>query len=153
MSTMQQVILIGYLGRDPETSYTQGGTAVTKFSVGVTETWNDKQSGQKQERTEWFNIETWGKLAEICGEYLHKGAQVFVRGKQRTDEYEKDGEKKRFTKCRADEVTFLKTNRSEGGGGGQSGGGQQRQTQQRPASSQQGFGSASSDDFSDDIPF
>lgn len=107
---MQSIQLIGYLGKDPETKYITNGTAVTKFSVAVTERWKSRD-GEKQERVEWFNVETWGKLAEICGEYLHKGAQIYLKGKNQTSTWDKDGETRYSTVVRADEVEFLKTDR------------------------------------------
>jgi len=118
MGSVNKVILVGNLGRDAELRYTPGGTAVSKFSVATTETWNDK-NGQRQERTEWHNIDLWGKQAETLTEYLVKGKQVYVEGRLQTDEYtDKEGVKRKSTRVRSDRVVLL------GGGGGGSRSGQ-----------------------------
>ena len=120
MGSVNKVILVGNLGRDAELRYTPGGAAVSKFSVATTEVWNDK-SGQRQERTEWHNIDLWGKQAESLSEYLVKGKQVYVEGRLQTDEYtDKEGNKRKSTKVRCDRVVLL------GGGGGGRGGGTSR---------------------------
>src|SRR5215467_4561917 len=112
MGSVNKVILVGNLGRDAELRYTPGGAAVAKFSVATTEVWNDK-AGQRQERTEWHNIDLWGKQAESLSEYLVKGKQVYVEGRLQTDEYtDKEGQKRKSTKVRCDRVVLL------GGGGG-----------------------------------
>jgi len=112
MGSVNKVILVGNLGRDAELRYTPGGAAVAKFSIATTEMWNDK-SGQRQERTEWHNIDLWGKQAETLSEYLVKGKQVYVEGRLQTDEYtDKEGTKRKSTKVRCDRVVLL------GGGGG-----------------------------------
>jgi len=105
MSSVNRVIIIGRLGRDPEVKFLQSST-VCNFSVATDESWTDKQ-GKKQSRVEWHNVVAWGKLAEICGEYLAKGRQVYVEGALKTEEYEKDGVKKYATKIIAREVVFL----------------------------------------------
>jgi single-strand DNA-binding protein len=118
MGSVNKVILVGNLGRDAELRYTPGGAAVAKFSIATTEVWNDK-GGQRQERTEWHNIDLWGKQAESLSEYLVKGKQVYVEGRLQTDEYtDKEGIKRKSTKVRCDRVVLL-----GGGGGGRSGGG------------------------------
>jgi len=122
MGSVNKVILVGNLGRDAELRYTPGGAAVAKFSIATTEVWNDK-SGQRQERTEWHNIDLWGKQAESLSEYLVKGKQVYVEGRLQTDEYnDKDGNKRKSTKVRCDKVVLL----GSGGGGGRSGAGMSR---------------------------
>jgi len=111
MGSVNKVILVGNLGRDAELRYTPSGAAVAKFSLATTEVWNDK-SGQRQERTEWHNIDLWGKPAESLSEYLTKGKQVYVEGRLQTDEYtDKEGAKRKSTKIRCDKVVLL------GGGG------------------------------------
>jgi single-strand DNA-binding protein len=117
MGSVNKVILVGNLGRDAEVRYTPGGAAVARFSIATTEVWNDK-SGQRQERTEWHNIDLWGKQAESLSEYLVKGKQVYIEGRLQTDEYtDKDGVKRKSTKVRCERVVLL------GGGGGGRGAG------------------------------
>jgi single-strand DNA-binding protein len=119
MGSVNKVILVGNLGRDAELRYTPGGAAVAKFSLATTEKWNDKSGGQ-QERTEWHNIDLWGKQAETLAEYLRKGKQVYIEGRLQTDEYtDKEGIKRKSTKVRCDRVVLLG---SAGGAGGRSGG-------------------------------
>lgn len=142
---VNKLIAIGNLGQDPDTRYIPSGAAVTTFSIAVSEQWKDKQTGETKERTEWINVEVWGKLAEICSEYLRKGSQCYVEGKLQTDSWEdKDtGQKKYRTKVRADQVQFL------GGGGSRNerAGDRQDQDGQPPRSR------AQQDEFEDDIPF
>lgn len=111
---INKVILVGNLGADPEARYTPSGTAITEIRVATSESWKDKQTGEQQERTEWHRVTFFGKLAEIAAEYLKKGAQVYVEGQIRTDEYEKDGVKRYSTKIIADEMQML-GGRQEGG--------------------------------------
>lgn len=148
---LNQAHIIGYLGRDPETRYMANGDAVTNFSVATTEKWKDKATGEQKEATEWHRITTFGKLAEISGEWLRKGSLVWVQGKITTKKYtDKDGIERYTTEIRADSMKML--------GGRQDGEGQQYQAapqrQQRQAAPQrqqpQGSGF---DDMADDIPF
>lgn len=104
---VNKVIAIGNLGKDPETRYLPSGVAVCNFSIAVSESWKDKQTGEQKERTEWINIETWGGIAEACQKYLSKGSQCYVEGKMQTDKWEKDGVTRYSTKVRADNVQFL----------------------------------------------
>jgi single-strand DNA-binding protein len=97
MPALNRVQLIGYLGREPETRFTPTGKKVTQFTLGVTERWRS-ESGELKENTEWFNIEAWGRLGEICQEYLHKGSLVYIEGRLRTDRYEEQGETRYFTR-------------------------------------------------------
>ncbi len=85
---VNKVILVGNLGKDPEVRYTSGGQAVASLRIATSRTWNDKQSGQKKEETEWHDVEVWGKQAELCGEYLSKGRQVYVEGRLKTDKWQ-----------------------------------------------------------------
>ena len=123
---INKVILVGNLGADPETRYTPSGTAITSVRLATSESWKDKQTGEQQERTEWHRVEFFGRLAEIAGEYLRKGRQVYIEGKLRTDEYEKDGVKRWSTKIIADEMQMLGT-REGAGEGGSYGGGERRE--------------------------
>jgi len=121
MAGINKVIIIGRLGNDPEVRYTPSGAAVAKFSVATSEEWKDKNTGEKKERTEWHRITAWGKLGEICGEYLAKGRQVYVEGRLQTSSYDdKDGVKRYSTEIVASDVQFLGSKES---GGGRSGGG------------------------------
>ncbi len=115
-ASVNKAIVVGNLGRDPEVRYTQSGQAVCNFSVATNERWRDK-SGQDQEQTEWHRIVTWGKLAELCGEYLAKGRTVYVEGRLQTREWtDRQGEKRFTTEINAREVQFLdRGGRSAGG--------------------------------------
>ncbi len=151
MGSVNKVILVGNLGRDAEVRYTPGGAAVAKFSIATTEVWNDK-AGQRQERTEWHNIDLWGKQAESLSEYLVKGKQVYVEGRLQTDEYtDKEGNKRKSTKVRCDRVVLL-----GGGGRGAGGGGGMRSS---GTTDDMGGGHAPSSEATsepltdDDIPF
>jgi len=105
--SVNKVIIVGRLGQDPELKYTPSGSAVCNFSVATSETWADK-SGQKQERTEWHRVVVWGKLGELCNQYLAKGRQAYVEGSLRTRSWEdKSGQKKFTTEIMASSVQFL----------------------------------------------
>lgn len=151
---INKAILVGNLGNDPETKYTQGGMAITKISLATTSVRKDKE-GNPTESTQWHRVTFFGKLGEIAGEYLRKGSQVYVEGEIRYDKYtDKEGVEKYSTDIIANEMQML-GGRSEGGGGGERSARPQRQEsapqQHRQAPAQQ---PAPSDDFSDDdIPF
>jgi single-strand DNA-binding protein len=122
MAGINKVIIVGRLGNDPEVRYTPSGSAVAKFSVATSEEWKDKTTGEKKERTEWHRITAWGKLGEICGEYLSKGRQVYVEGRLQTSSYDdKEGVKRYSTEIVASDVQFLGS--KESGGGRPAGGG------------------------------
>src|SRR6266851_2630420 len=122
MASVNKVILVGNLGKDPEVRFTPSGRAVAKFPLATTDSWMDQESG-RQERTEWHNIVVWGKQAENCGQYLAKGRQVYIEGAIRSRSYDdKEGNKRYITEIVAQRVQFL----GGGGGGGrgaQEGGG------------------------------
>ena len=99
---VNKVILVGTCGQDPEVRYLPNGNAVTNLSLATSEQWNDKQSGQKVERTEWHRVSLFGKVAEIAGEYLRKGSQVYIEGKLQTREWEKAGIKRYTTEIIVD---------------------------------------------------
>ena len=154
---INKVILVGNLGADPETRYTPSGTAITSIRIATSESWKDKTTGEQQERTEWHRVKFFGRLAEIAGEYLKKGSQVYVEGKLRTDEYEKDGIKRYSTDVIADEMQMLG---SRGGASGGEGGGDYQKRERGPARGPQPGPAAPrnvpapSDTFEDDdIPF
>lgn len=112
--SVNKVILVGRLGQNPEVRYTPSGSAVANFSVATNEAWTDK-SGQKQERTEWHRVVVWGKLAELCNQYLQKGRQCYVEGRLQTREWtDKDGVKKYSTEVQAQTVQFLGSDRAAG---------------------------------------
>ncbi|HEY0199766.1 MAG TPA: single-stranded DNA-binding protein [Rhodanobacter sp.] len=127
---INKVILVGNLGADPEMRHTGGGTAVTTINIATSESWTDKQSGEKQERTEWHRVKLFGRLAEIAGDYLKKGRQVYIEGSLRTDKYtDKAGVERYSTDVIASEMQMLGGNEGGGGGGGASGGGQRERPQ------------------------
>jgi single-strand DNA-binding protein len=109
MAGINKVILIGKLGRDPELRYTASGKAVAKFSIATSEQWTDKEGG-KEERTEWHRIIAWGRLGEICGEYLRKGRQVYIEGRLQTRQWDdKEGNKRYTTEIVAQTMQMLDT--------------------------------------------
>lgn len=108
MASLNKVILIGNLGGDPEVRYTQGGQAVANFSIATNEKWTNKNTGQPEERTEWHKIVVWGKLAELCKEYLAKGRNVYVEGRLQTRKWEdKQGQTRYTTEVVGNSVLFL----------------------------------------------
>lgn len=116
---INKVILVGNLGNDPEVRYSQSGMAMTSISIATSESWKDKTSGEQQERTEWHRVKFFGRLAEIAGEYLKKGGQVYIEGKLRTDKYtDKAGVEKYSTDIIADEMQMLGSKMPGGEGGG-----------------------------------
>ena len=124
MGSVNKVILVGNLGRDAELRYTPGGAPVATLNMATTEVWNDKASGQKQEKTEWHRVILWGKSAESLSEYLTKGKQIYVEGRLQTRKWQdKDGHDKYTTEVRGDRIVLL----GGGGGGGGTGGGRPQQ--------------------------
>jgi len=118
--SVNKVILIGRLGKDPELKYTASGTPFCRFSMATDDVWNDKNSGERQERTEWHNVVVWDRLAEICNQYLTKGKLVYIEGSLQTREWDdQDGNKRRTTEVRAREMVMLGGNPGENVGGGQ----------------------------------
>ncbi|MGN6192700.1 MAG: single-stranded DNA-binding protein [Rhodanobacteraceae bacterium] len=158
---VNKVILVGNLGADPETRYSASGTAMCTIRIATTDSWKDKQTGERQERTEWHRIKFFGRLAEIAGEYLKKGRQVYIEGSLRTDKYtDKDGVERYTTDVIANEMQML-GGQGEGGGGGRGEGGdyRPRPSQARPSGGSQGGGRQSAPPpqdtgfEDDDIPF
>jgi single-strand DNA-binding protein len=108
MASLNKAILIGHLGKDPETRYMTDGAAVTNFSIATSESWKDKNSGEKKEATEWHRISVFGKLAEICGKYLKQGSLVYLEGKITTRKWkDKEGNDRYTTEIRADQMKML----------------------------------------------
>lgn len=161
MASVNKVIIVGNLGADPETRYLPSGDAVTSIRVATTDRYKDKQSGEMREATEWHSISFFGKLAEIAGQYLKKGSQVYVEGSLRTRKYtDKAGVEKYATDIRADTMQMLGSRQGMGGeGGGGGGGGYSRPAApaQRPAAAPAAAArpaaSSGFDDMDDDIPF
>ncbi|SVD90996.1 uncharacterized protein METZ01_LOCUS443850 [marine metagenome] len=115
---VNKVILIGNLGADPEVRYTPDGAPVANFNLATSESWNDRTSGEKQERTEWHRLVVWRKLAEIAGQYLKKGSKIYIEGKLQTRSWEdQSGQKRYTTEVVVNELQMLDS-RGEGGGGG-----------------------------------
>ena len=149
--SVNKVILVGRLGKDPELKYTASGTPFCRFSMATDDVWNDKTSGERQEKTEWHNVVVWDRLAEICNQYLTKGRLVYIEGSLQTREWDdQEGNKRRTTEIRAREMVMLGSGPGEGAGGGQ-----------RRAASAEGVGgsgasapaSSTSTITDDDIPF
>ena len=153
MASVNKVIIVGNLGKDPETRYAPSGDAVTNIVVATTETWKDKASGEKREATEWHRVVMFGKLAEIAGQYLKKGSQVYLEGKLKTRKWQdKDGQDRYTTEINADEMKMLGSK----GDGQQQEGQRPQQTQQRPPANTQRQPQGPAGGFSDmddDIPF
>ena len=120
--SVNKVILLGHLGADPEVRYTQGGTAVANLRIATNESYNDKTSGERVEKTEWHRVVAWGKLAEIVGQYLKKGRQVYIEGSLQTRQYQdQQGNTRYSTEIKANDLVML-GGRGEGGGGAVEGG-------------------------------
>ncbi len=154
--SVNKVILIGRLGKDPETRYMPNGEAVTNTAIATSENWKDK-SGEKQEKTEWHNLVFYRRLAEIAGEYLKKGSQIYVEGKLQTRKWQtKEGQDRYTTEIIVNEMTML---------GGKSSGGSSFEVVEKPAAASEEFSAAPAskkpapaaksnfDNFDDDIPF
>ena len=155
MASVNKVIIVGNLGRDPETRYLPSGEAVTNISVATTDTWKDKTSGEKKEATEWHRVAFFGKLAEISGEYLKKGSQVYVEGRLRTRKYQdKETGKDRYsTEIIGDRMQMLGSRAGAGearGGAGEPHGEAGAKGDAKPAAKKP---AGKFDDMEDDIPF
>lgn len=159
MASVNKVILVGHLGRDPETRYAPSGDAICNVTLATSESWKDKASGEKKEATEWHRVVFFEKLAEIAGQYLHKGSQVYVEGSLRTRKWtDNNGQERYTTEIRADEMKML-------GGKSEDSGESHQQSNQKPAQKQQNYKTPPKqpsaqggdrngfDDFDQDIPF
>ena len=146
MASVNKVILVGRLGKDPEVRYLPDGGAVCNITLATSETWKDKNTGDKQEKTEWHRVTFYRKLAEIAGEYLKKGREVYVEGRLETRKWtDKEGKQARTTEIRADKIVLL-----GGGGGGGPRPSRERQVETADSGSDLGPVDAPNDD---DIPF
>jgi single-strand DNA-binding protein len=155
---VNKVILVGTCGQDPEVRYLPNGNAVTNLSLATSEQWTDKQTGQKVEKTEWHRVSLFGKVAEIAGEYLRKGSQVYIEGKLQTREWEKDGIKRYTTEIVVDMQGTMQLLGGRPQEGDQQQSTQRQQPQQQRQQSQQSRPqqnqqAAPPDSFDDDIPF
>ena len=154
---VNKVILLGNLGADPETRYTQSGSAVTNIRMATTDTWRDRQSGEMQERTEWHRVVLFSRLAEIASEYLRKGSQCYIEGRIQTRKWQgQDGQDRYTTEVVASELRLL------GGRGGSGGGAPPKDrdsapdaswSSDEPSGSPAASSSGPSTDFDDDMPF
>ena len=145
---VNKVILVGNLGKDPEVRYMPSGSAAANVTLATSESWKDKQTGEQKDRTEWHNVVFFGRLAEIAGEYLKKGSQIYVEGSLRTRTWQdKSGNDRYTTEIVANEMQMLGSRGGSGGGGGSSNYSQEPDTSSAPSSS------GASMDFDDDIPF
>ena len=141
---INKVILVGNLGSDPEVRYTASGDAVANVNVATAESWKDKQTGEKQERTEWHRVVMFKRLGEIAGEYLKKGSQVYIEGKLQTRKWQdKNGNDRYTTEIVANDMQML----------GSRGGSASYNNESAPPAAQPATASAGADDFDDDIPF
>ncbi len=157
MASVNKVIIVGNLGRDPETRYMPSGDAMTNIAVATTDKWKDKATGEQKEATEWHRVAFFGKLAEIAGQYLKKGSQVYIEGKLRTRKWtDKDGIEKYSTEIIADTMQMLGSRQGMGGGSaamddsGYGGGAPSRAPATAGASAP---AKRTTTDFDDDIPF
>jgi len=168
MAGVNKVIIVGNLGNDPEVRYSNNGAAIANISVATSDSWKDKNTGERQERTEWHRIVMFNRLGEIAGEYLKKGSKVYIEGKLQTRKWQdQQGQDRYSTEIVADQMQMLDSRGAGGGmGGGQGGGGgyQQAPQNQFGGGQQQGGGQGQSpqqqqsapqpaNDFDDDIPF
>ena len=153
MASVNKVILLGNLGRDPETRYTTGGDAVTNLSIATSEQWKDKATGENQERTEWHSVAMFGRLAEVAAEYLRKGSKVYNEGKLRTRKWQDktDGKDRYTTEIIADDMQMLDS--KGGGSAGMPASEAPRRQSSAVADADTGGGGPPSGDFDDDIPF
>ena len=157
---INKVILIGNLGRDPETRYMPSGGAVTNLTLATSESWKDKQTGEQKENTEWHRVVFFNRLAEIAAEYLHKGSKVYIEGRLQTRKWQgQDGQDRYTTEIVANEMQMLDS-RGSSGGGGYEASPAPTSSQSQSSSPQQPVPAANkpaaqpmTDDFDDDIPF
>lgn len=151
MASVNKVILVGNLGKDPEVRYMPSGEAVTNITVATTDSWKDKNSGEKKEATEWHRVVFFRKLAEIAGQYLKKGSQVYIEGSLKTRKWQgQDGQDRYTTEIVADTMQML--GRREGGGAPEYDRGERSERPSSPAPARSAPASSVAD-FEDDIPF
>ncbi len=150
MASLNQCNFIGNLGRDPELKYMPNGDPVCNFSIACSDSWKDKNSGEKKESTEWVRLVVYGKLSEVCGQYLKKGSQVFVSTKCKTRKWtDKDGVEKYTTEFQVNDMVMLGGKPADGGQGG----GQTQQRQSAPPASAPAARQTPAANLDDDVPF
>lgn len=148
---VNKVILVGHLGQDAAVKYMPSGSAVANLSLATTEAWKDKQSGEQKEVTEWHKLTMFGRLAEIAGEYLRKGSQVYIEGRLRTRKWQdKQGQDRYTTEIHVDELRMLGGGQREGGAGDAP---SKPRQQSAPAKPREAVAAGSGEPFDDDIPF
>jgi single-strand DNA-binding protein len=152
---VNKVILVGNLGADPETRYTASGAAITNIRIATSESWRDKQTGENQERTEWHRVVFFGRLAEISGEYLRKGSQVYIEGSLRTNKWQgQDGQDRYTTEVIASEMQMLGARGGEASARPAGGGFRDNKPEQQSQAPAQSTPAPAEDNFAeDDIPF
>jgi single-strand DNA-binding protein len=152
---VNKVILVGNLGADPETRYTASGAAITNIRIATSESWRDKQTGENQERTEWHRVVFFGRLAEISGEYLRKGSQVYIEGSLRTNKWQgQDGQDRYTTEVIASEMQMLGARGGEASARPAGGGFRDKKPEQQSQAPAQSEPAPAEDNFAeDDIPF
>jgi single-strand DNA-binding protein len=153
MAGVNKVIIVGNLGRDPETRYSASGSAITNITVATSESWKDKNTGQKEERTEWHRVVFFNKIAEIAAQYLRKGSKVYIEGSLRTSSYEKDGQKHYRTDIVANEMQMLDSRGSQNAGAQGNDDGYASSAPSRAPAAQSEQPAGNFDQFDDDIPF
>ena len=160
MASVNKVILIGNLGKDPEVRYAPSGSAICNVTIATSRQWKDKTSGERQEETEWHRVTFFDRMAEVAGEYLKKGKSVYIEGRLKTRKWtDKEGVERYSTDIMADRMEMLGSREGAGGGGGDDAGGGQRSASAprpaagRPAASAPTKSSTGFDDMDDDIPF
>jgi single-strand DNA-binding protein len=152
---VNKVILVGNLGADPETRYTASGAAITNIRIATSESWRDKQTGENQERTEWHRVVFFSRLAEIAGEYLRKGSQVYIEGSLRTNKWQgQDGQDRYTTEVIASEMQMLGSRGGEASPRPAGGGFRDRQIDQQSQPNEKAEPAPAGENFAeDDIPF
>jgi single-strand DNA-binding protein len=151
---INKVIIVGNLGRDPETRFMPSGGAVTNVSVATSKSWRDRESGEQKERTEWHRVVFFNRLAEIAGEYLKRGSKIYLEGELRTREWEREGQKHYTTEIVANEMQMLDSKANmEGGSMSETGSPGPGPGAAASSTSSPDFSPPPSDDFDDDIPF
>ena len=160
MASVNKVILIGNLGKDPEVRYAPSGSAICNVTIATSRQWKDKTSGERQEETEWHRVTFFDRMAEVAGEYLKKGKSVYIEGRLKTRKWtDKEGVERYSTDIMADRMEMLGSREGAGGGSGDDAGGGQRSAPSprpaagRPAASAPAKSSTGFDDMDDDIPF